>query len=842
MTDKYNNLSQTALSLKLSLQQLYNKCDLSDLKFKTTEDLPELDEIIGQKRALTAIEFGMGMNHKGYNLFILGSEGIGKTALIKKLLKKHYVNCKKPFDWCYVNNFDDPQHPRFLRLPIGTAKPLSEAMEKLVKLISSLITAAFQSDEYTSQIQAIETEINDRGDKALNQLVDDAKENSVAVIRTPSGYTLSAIVEGKISNLDSFKQLAEKTQKEFNEKIDKYQELLQETLAKVPLWEQEGKEQLDALDKSIVTQLVDSAMEDLFKDFAQFKPVVAYFTAVKDDIVSHLEEFYEEDVQSKDNGKKRKHISKTASFHRYLINVLVDNSESDDMPIIFEDNPTYSNLIGRIEHLAYYNPRESEQQKTDNALGLGNLLTAFTLIKPGSLHKANDGYLLIDAEKILGNPYAWEGLKRAIKSSSISIEPLDELHSFSRTVTLEPDPIPLKVKIVLIGDRHIYHLLKRLDTEFNKLFKVSVDFSEEMDRSDEMTYQYARLIASVQSQENVSPIERTAVERIIEHSSRLVSHGEKISLHMGDLRDLILEAQYYQKKTGCSDVKPAMVKKKNIGLTDVNCAIQARINRMDQYRDNLYEEIIKGTVLIDTDNEKVGQVNALSVLQIGEFSFGQPSRITATVRVGDGHIVDIEREVDLGGDIHSKGVMILSSYLGHHYAKTCILSLDANLTFEQSYGQVDGDSASVAELCALLSAVSEIPVKQSIALTGSVNQLGEVQAIGGVNEKIEGFFDICKLRGLNGRQGVLIPRSNIVNLMLKEEVLEAVEKERFTIYSIEHVDDALSLLMGMEAGKADVNHQYPKNTINHKIQTNMEKYSTIKHTEQHKYDKETPED
>ncbi len=826
----------------LSVQQLYKKCDLSDLNFNTTEELPELEEIIGQKRALTAIDFGMGMNHKGYNLFVLGSEGIGKTALIKKLLKKHYVNRKKTFDWCYVNNFEYPQHPRFLRLPAGTAKPLSETMEKLVKLISTLITVAFQSDEYTAQIQEIETEINDRGDKALNELIDSAKEEQVAVIRTPSGYTLSAIVDGEISNLDGFKKLPEDVQKDFNEGIDKYQELLQETLAKVPVWEQEGKDALDKLDKEIVTKLVDSAMEQLFKDYNGFEPVINYLFDVKEDIINHLDEFYEEDIHSKETGQKRKHISKTASFHRYLVNVLVDNSESDDMPIIFEDNPTYSNLIGRIEHLAYYNPREGEQNKADNAIGLGNLLTAFTLIKPGSLHRANDGYLLLDAEKILGNPYAWEGLKRALKSSTITIEPLDELHSFSRNLTLEPDPIPLKIKIVLIGDRHIYHLLKENDAEFNKLFKVNVDFSEEMARSEKMTHKYARLIANLQRQEKVSPIECAAVERIIEQSSRLVDHGEKISLHMGDLRDLILEAEFYYRQRLKVEQEGANSGNGTINLEDVNAAIAARIYRMDQYRDILYEEIINDTVLIDTDNKKIGQVNALSVLQMGEFAFGQPSRITATVRVGDGHIVDIEREVDLGGDIHSKGVMILSSYLGHHYAKSRMLSLDANLTFEQSYGQVDGDSASVAELCALLSAVSEIPVKQCMALTGSVNQLGEVQAIGGVNEKIEGFFDICQLRGLTGRQGVIIPRSNVVNLMLKEEVLQAVEDKQFTIYSIEHVDDALGLLMGMEAGSLDAQGQYPQGSINYKIQLSLEKYSSLKHTEQHKYDKDSDSD
>ncbi len=835
MSDTHNTPSHQIVSL----EQLYKKCDLSDLNFNTTDDLAELEEIIGQDRALSAIDFGMGMDHKGYNLFILGSEGIGKTALIKKLLKKHYVNQKQIFDWCYVNNFEYPQHPRFLRLPAGMAKSLSESMEKLVKLISTLITAAFQSDEYAAQVTAIESAINEHSDKVIKELVDEAKENQVAVIRTPSGYTLSAIIDGEISNLDGFKKLAKEVQTDFNKRIDQYQEKLQESLAKMPMWEQEGKEQLDELDKNIVTQLVDSAMEDLFEQYHELKQVMSYLTDVKDDIINHLDEFYEEDIHSKENGQKRKHISKTASFHRYLVNVLVDNSDSNNMPVIFEDNPTYSNLIGRIEHLAYYNPREGEQNKTDNALGLGNLLTAFTLIKPGTLHKANDGYLLLDAEKILVNPYAWEGLKRALKSSNITIEPLDELHSFSRNLTLEPEPIPLKIKIVLIGDRQIYHLLKENDSEFDKLFKVNVDFTEEMERSEQMTHKYARLIANVQRQEKVCPITSAAIERIIEHSSRLVAHGEKISLHMGDLRDLILEADFYNRKRAVGTSTEGNTILNTINLADVNAAIKARIYRMDQYRDSLYEEIIKGTILIDTENKKIGQVNALSVLQIGEFAFGQPSRITATVRVGDGHIVDIEREVDLGGDIHSKGVMILSSYLGHHYAKRQLLSLDANLTFEQSYGQVDGDSASVAELCALLSAAAEIPVKQCMALTGSVNQLGEVQAIGGVNEKIEGFFDICCLRGLTGKQGVMIPKSNVVNLMLKKEVRDAVKNKRFTIYSIEHVDDALSLLMGMDAGVANGQGQYPEGTINYRIQCSLDKYSLLKHNEQHKYDKES---
>lgn len=834
MSSRHNTLSAT---------QLYKKCDLSYLNFTSTDDLPVLDEILGQQRAVTAIEFGVGIDHKGYNLFVLGSEGIGKTALIKKLLKKHYVRQKKPFDWCYVNNFEYPQHPRFLRLPAGTAKPLSESMEKLIKSISSLISSTFQSDEYTAQVQAIENAINQQGDTLMNDLIDQAIKDEVAIIRTPSGYTMSALIDGHVANLESFKQLPEEEQDERNKHIDAYQDKLQESLALVPVWEQKGKQQMDELDKEIVTKLVDSAMLQLFEKYEQLEPVKNYLHEVKDDIINHLEEFYEEELQAREKGNTmRKHISKTASFHRYLVNVLVDNSESDDMPIVFEDNPTYSNLIGRIEHLAYYNPKETEQQKSENAFGLGNLLTAFTLIKPGSLHKANDGYLLLDAEKILLNPYAWEGLKRALKSGYINIEPLDELHSFSSTVSLEPEPVPLKSKIVLIGERHIYHLLKENDPEFNKLFKVNVDFSEELELTPEHTQKFARLIADLQRQENVVPIDRRAIERIIEHSSRRVNDGEKLSLHIGDLRDLILESEFYFKHRMQTADEACLEQQSTLNLDDVNSAIRTRIYRANQYQQSLYEDILRGSILIDTENHKVGQVNALSIVQVGEYCFGQPSRITATVRIGEGNIVDIEREVELGGEIHSKGVMILSSYLGYHYAKTRLMSLDANLTFEQSYGQVDGDSASVAELCALLSAVSEIPVNQSFALTGSVNQLGEVQAIGGVNEKIEGFFEICNLRGLTGGQAVIIPQSNVVNLMLKDEVIKAVENNLFAVYSIDHVDEALELLMGMDAGCLNEKGEYPSGSINELIQKNLEYFTAVKHAEQHKHDKAGDED
>ncbi|MFK5892349.1 MAG: ATP-binding protein [Pseudomonadota bacterium] len=815
---------------RLTTKQLYKVCDLSSLNISSSKDLPNLDEVIGQDRALSALDFGLNMSHKGYNLFVLGSEGIGKTALIKKLLKKKYNKEKTAYDWCYINNFEYPQHPKFLKLPAGRAKQLSESMEKLLKVISELISTAFQSDEYLAKVQEIEKIINEQSDKELTDLIEEAKKEEVAVIRTPSGYTLSALIDNNVVDLLQFKKLPAKEQKKRNVQIEKFQDKLQDTLSKVPLLEQKGREELDLLDKGLATQLVEQAMTALYDEYKDVEAVKQFLDEVKDDIINHLDEFYEDEIPSSEDKKnKRKHISKTARFHRYLVNVLVDNSETEGVPIIFEDNPTYSNLLGRIEYLATYNPKENETQSGDNSLGLGNLLTAFTLIKPGSLHRANSGYLLLDATKILLNPYAWEGLKRVLKSTCLTIEPLDELHGFSRNLTLEPQAIPLTTKILLIGDHYTYHLLKKNDPEFNKLFKVNVDFSEEFDRIDENTFRYARLIADIQRQEKTSPLLPDAIERIIEHASRVVEDNEKISLHIGDLRDLILESEFYHENR--------KTKKKNkVSVADVQSALDARIFRDDQLREKIYEDILQNIILIDTDKEKVGQVNGLSVLQIGEFSFGQPSRITATVRLGDGGIVDIEREVSLGGELHSKGVMILSAYLGHNYAQRRVLSIDATLTFEQSYGFVDGDSASIAELCALLSAIADIPVDQSLAVTGSINQLGEVQAIGGVNEKIEGFFAICKARGLSGKNGVVIPKSNVKNLMLNKDVVEACEAQLFHIYSVSHVDQALSLLMGMEAGLRHKDGSYSKKSINGKVLKAMENYSRTKHVEQHKYE------
>ncbi|MBF0263779.1 MAG: AAA family ATPase [Gammaproteobacteria bacterium] len=821
-----NKLKTIEKKCQLKPTQLYKKCKLNISK---TTQLDALEEVIGQDRALKAIDFGLKIPHKGYNLFVLGSEGIGKTALIKNLLKKQYSHGQSAYDWCYINNFEYPQHPKFLQLPAGRAKSLSESMEKLLKLISELISAAFQSDEYVEKVQEIDREINETSEKQLRDLIKEAKEKDIAVIRTPSGYTLSALVKGQIVDLQEFKQLPEDEQEKRNKLIEQYQDKLHELLGRIPLLEQKGHEALDGLDKSIATQLVTQAMAELYEDFKSIESVTGFLDEVKEDIINHLDEFYEEDITSESSREKRKHISKTANFHRYLVNVLVDHSTTEGAPIIFEDNPTYSNLLGRIEYLATYNPKEKEDN-TDNTLGLGNLLTAFTLIKPGALHRANHGYLLLDAEKLLINPYAWDGLKRALKASQLNIEPLDELHGFSRYLTLEPQAIPLTTKIILIGDRNIYHLLKNNDPEFNKLFKVNVDFSEEFERDDENVLNYAKLVVGIQREEGTTPLSIKAVERIIEHASRMVDSNQHISLHIGDLRDLILESEYYYQLRKAK--KGTLIRPE-----DIQKALDARMYRDDQYREKIYEDILNNIILIDTEQEKVGQVNGLSVLQIAEFSFGQPSRITATVRLGDGGIVDIEREVDLGGDLHSKGVMILTAYLTHVYAKKSSLSLDATLTFEQNYGMVDGDSASIAELAALLSAISELPIKQSLAVTGSINQLGEVQAIGGVNEKIEGFFSICQARGLNGQHGVIIPQSNVDNLMLNNSVVEACENDLFTIYAVSHVEQALSILMGRNMGKLSKDGTYTPDSINDCIIQSLENYSLTKHQEQHKYDK-----
>ncbi len=785
--------------LIVSSNKLYHACDLSALAFKTSDDLEVTSEHLGQSRAMEALKFGIGMAHEGYNLYVLGSTGLGKHTTVKQLLEKESSTADIPPDWCYINNFDEYHKPHCLQLPAGRARKLQADMEQLVDDILVAIPTTFESDEYRTQIQAIEDEFKELEQKTFNELSEKADKQNIAMLRTPGGYTLGPIRNGEILTPDEFEKLSEEEQEAIKSTINEIEEDLKQVIRKIPVWQKESRERVKALNREVSELTVDQFVEEVRRAYTDLSEVTRFIDTVKADIITNVDAFRKYGEQKKAGGNNQELIK--TLFSRYQVNVLVDNSETEGAPVIYEDNPTYQNMVGRVEHVAQ----------------MGTLLTDFTMIKSGAFHRANGGYLILDVRKLLMSPFSWEGLKRVLRAGEVRIESLEQMLSLVSTTSLQPDPIPIDVKVVLTGSRLLYYLLKEYDPEFGLLFKVAADFAEDITRDDKSSELYARMIATLQRENKLEPIDKSGIERIIEHCSRLVDDGEKISLHMGGLVDLLRESDYWAKQS----------QRSTITIDDVESAIDKRRYRLDQIRERVHEQVLRGTRLIDTEGEKVAQVNGLSVIQLGDHAFGQPSRITATARLGTGKVIDIEREVDLGGSIHSKGVMILSAYLANRYAKSQPLSLAASLVFEQSYGMVEGDSASAAELCALLSALSELPVKQGLAMTGSVNQHGEVQAIGGVNEKIEGFFDICKARGLNGEQGVIIPQSNIKHLMLRKDVRTAVDQGQFAIYAVSTIDEIMELLTATEAGVADKTGNYPKQSVNGLVQQRMQKLTQL---------------
>jgi lon-related putative ATP-dependent protease len=574
---------------------------------------------------------------------------------------------------------------------------------------------------------------------------------------------------------------------------------LEKIMRQMPQWRKERHERIKQLDRETTLSVVAHLLDEMKAAYADLPEVLKYLELVQQDMVDNADDFRKPDESATFGGMT---MVAHQSFHRYRVNVLVSNGKKPGAPIVSEDSPTYSNLVGRVEHIAQ----------------MGALVTDFTLIKPGALHKANGGYLLLDIRKVLVQPFAWEGLKRALQSREIRIESLGQMYSLVSTVSLEPEPIPLETKVILFGDRMFYYLLQQYDPDFGELFKVAADFEERIERNADSHQLYARLIATQTRKEKLLPFDRSAVARVIEHSARLVEDAERLSTHMRSIVDLLREADYCSRESGRSVVEAA----------DVQCAIDAQIRRQDRLRDRLYEAILRDTLVIATQGEVTGQINGLSVIDLGEFAFAQPTRITATTRLGDGEMVNIEREVKLSGAIHSKGVLILSSFLASRYAKNQPLAFSASLVFEQSYGMVDGDSASLAELCVLLSNLADMPIKQSLAITGSVNQHGQAQAIGAVNEKIEGFFDICAARGLTGEQGVLIPAANIKHLMLRHDVVAAAAAGQFRIYAVENVDQAIALLTGLPAGEADAKGDYPEGSVNRKVAARLAELTEIR--------------
>jgi len=782
----------------LSPETLYRRCDPQQFTFETTSDLEDLKEIIGQARAVDAVRFGIGMRREGYNLFSLGPAGLGKHSIVSYFLKRQAASEPTPHDWCYVNSFDQPQKPRALSLPSGQGVTLRADIERLVEELRSAVLAAFETEDYRTRRQAIEGEVKERDEKAFEAIRSEAEQKGIAMLRTPTGLVFAPVQKGEVLSPEEFERRPEEERHRLEAEMEEFQKKLQSIMREAPQWGRQGREKLRELNREVATFAVGHLIDELRKNYAPLPEVVTHLNAMQQDVIENVDEFLspsESPLAALIGIPQRRAEMSSAFLRRYQVNLLVAHSENQGAPVVYEDNPTYQNLVGQVEYTAH----------------LGALVTDFNLIRPGALHRANGGFLVLDAHKVLLQPYAWEGLKRALRSLEIRIESLGQMLSLISTVSLEPQPIPLSVKVVLIGERLIYYLLSHFDPEFNELFKVAVDFEETMDRSADSSLLYARFIATMVRQEGLLPFDRAAVARVVEQSARVAGDAEELSTHRRTVADLLREADYWAREAN----RPV------VSANDVQRAIDAQVHRADRVQQRLQQQVRRGTILIDTQGEKVGQVNGLSVVQLGQFTFGHPSRITARVRLGKGEVIDIEREVELGGPIHSKGVLILSGFLGARYVIDRPLSLSASLVFEQSYGGVEGDSASSAELYALLSALAEAPIKQSLAVTGSVNQHGQVQAIGGVNEKVEGFFDLCQARGLTGDQGVLIPASNVRHLMLKQDVVQAVRAGQFHMYAVETIDKGIEILTGLSAGERDPAGKFPNGSINQRVEARL---------------------
>lgn len=774
-------------------------CDPNQFTFETTAELEDLHEIIGQTRAVEAVQFGIGIQREGYNLYVLGPHGSGKHSAIDQFLKQKATTAAPPADWCYVNNFAQPHRPHFLKLPPSRGLVLQQDMAQLIEELRTTIPAIFESEEYHARKQGIEEDLKEREEKAFTELQQQAEQRGVTLIRTPAGLGFAPIQNGQVISPDQFHQLPHEEQQRMEAGAAALQEQVKTVMQHLPQWEREIRAKIKALNRAIALFAVGHLMDELRQKYNDLPEVAAYLNAVQQDVIANIDDFRnpEEPLPPALAGTALPHLLPgPTSFTRYQVNVLVDHSTTQGAPIVYEDHPTYQNLVGQVEHMV---------------TPMGALMTDFTLIKPGALHRANGGYLIMDAHKVLLQPYAWEQLKRAIRSHEIRIESLGQLFGLVSTVSLEPEPIPLEVKVVLLGERLLYYLLHEYDPDFSELFKVEVDFEEQMARTPENEQLYAQLIGTLAKKEGLRHFDRTAVARVIEHSARLVSDTQKLSVRMQSIADLLREADYWAGEANHQVITAA----------DIQQAIETQIQRANRVHERLLEEIQRETILIDTQGEQVGQINGLSVIMLGNFTFGHPSRITARIRLGQGEVMDIEREVELGGPLHSKGVLILTSFLGARYALQQPLSLSASLVFEQSYGGVEGDSASSAELYTLLSALAEIPLKQGLAVTGSINQHGRIQAIGGVNEKIEGFFDVCRARGLTGEQGVLIPAANVKHLMLRQDVVEAVAAGQFHIYPVQTIDQGLEILMGLPAGERDEEGNFPPGTINQRVEARL---------------------
>ncbi|MGM0380793.1 MAG: Lon protease family protein [bacterium] len=776
---------------QISIEKLRRQSSAETFSFATTEELDSLDRVIGQERAVESVSFGIDIDSPGYHMYAMGPPGTGKSTTVKKFLEGKAPDEEVPDDWCYVNNFEDSDKPRAIRLPAGKGCEFQEDMDELVDELENEIPRAFQGDDYQQEREKIQEKFQQKRREVLQDLEDKASERGFSVLQTPSGLVLAPEVDGEVISPDKINELDEEQREEINDKRNDMEGDLREAMREIRNLKQEAQENLRQLDREILGFAVSHLIDDLKEKYSEFEEVIEFLAEVQEDVLDNVKSFKN---QGREKGKEAalaEMMGKKPSLENYRVNLLVDNCEAEGSPVVLESNPTYYNLLGRIEHKGQF----------------GTMVTDYSMIKPGALHRANGGYLIIEARDVLTSPFAWDALKRALKNNEIKTEIMGQEYRSIQAQTLEPEVIPLDIKVIVIGDPLLYYLLYNLDEDFQELFKVKADFSVQTDWDDETEQQYARFIGDLCENEDLNHFTREGVAAVVEQCARMTADQKKLDTKFGDIVDLIRESSYWAAKDG----------KEVVDSTAVQEAIDKKIYRSNRIEERVRELIDEGTLLIDVEGEEVGQVNGISVTPLGDYSFGRPSRITARTHVGDKGIVNIERELEMGGQVHNKGVMILSGYLGGKFAGDIPLSLSASLTFEQLYEGVDGDSASSTELYALLSSLSGYPINQQLAVTGSVNQKGEVQAIGGVNEKIEGYFRVCKMEGLTGEQGVIIPDSNVQNLMLREEVIAAVREGQFHIYAIEHVDEGIELLTGVEAGEKQEDGTFPEQTVNYEV-------------------------
>jgi lon-related putative ATP-dependent protease len=784
----------------LKPDELYECCDPKSLEFfETTADIKPTDGTIGQDRALKALDFGLTLESKGFNIFLLGESGTGKVTTIKNLLKKRSSEEPVPSDWCYVYNFKDPDVPQAIAMKPGHGIEFQKDMEKFIKALKEDLLKLFESKEYEKQKSKIMEEFQQKQKELFGALEDEAARRGFSIRKTVSGLLIVPVKKsGEPLSEDEFDALPDK-EKQSVEAIGKeLQEKLNDVVRAVKEEEKKVKEQLEQLEKEAALSAVGHYIEDLDAKFGEYEKIKAYLKEVKEDILEHIEDFK--------GGEEQpavlpflKQPKQEPTFSRYMVNLLVNNKDTEGAPVIFESNPTYLNLFGRLEHKFQY----------------GVAVTDFTMIKPGALHRANGGYLVVDALDLLRNIFSYEALKRSIRNGEVKIEDVWEQYRLMSTAALKPEAIPLDVKVILTGNPYLYYLLYNLDEEYRELFKVKADFDSQMKRDEASIRKYAEFIAVKSTEEKLLPFDRTGVAKIVEHSSRLAGERDKLSSKFSEISDIIRESAYWAKKAG----------KNTVSTEHVDQALEEKIYRSNRIEERLRELMADGTLIVDTEGEKVGQVNGLAVLSMGDYSFGKPSRITARTFAGRGGVVNIERETKMSGKIHEKAILIISNYLGSKYAVKKPISLSASITFEQLYEMVEGDSATCAELYALLSSLSGAPLKQSIAVTGSMDQHGDVQPIGGVNEKIEGFFDLCKLRGLDGSHSVIIPRKNIKHLMVKSAVLDAVKEGKFHIYAIDKMEEGLEILTGKTAGELQPDGTYPEGSINQLVMKRLDEIS-----------------